>query len=100
MCYLCVIANMNNMLVACKLCYYMRIWYINMNWYENDISHFICMGTQWSIKCVCIHGFWRNYIGGLPTNIYRSMSTILYRRVVDKTIYRSMSTELYQRVNQ
>ena len=25
MCYLCVIANMNNMLVVCKLCYYMRI---------------------------------------------------------------------------
>ena len=23
-CYLCVIANMNNMLVVCKLCYYMR----------------------------------------------------------------------------
>ena len=25
MCYFCVIANMNNMLVVCKLCYYMRI---------------------------------------------------------------------------
>ena len=24
-CCLCVIANMNNMLVVCKLCYYMRI---------------------------------------------------------------------------
>ena len=42
---LCVIPNMNNMLVVCKLCYYMRILYINMNWYEIDISHFICTGT-------------------------------------------------------
>ena len=25
MCCLCVIANMNNMLIVCKLCYYMRI---------------------------------------------------------------------------
>ena len=25
MCCLCVIVNMNNMLVVCKLCYYMRI---------------------------------------------------------------------------
>ena len=25
MCCLCVIANMNSMLVVCKLCYYMRI---------------------------------------------------------------------------
>ena len=25
MCFLCVIANMNYMLIVCKLCYYMRI---------------------------------------------------------------------------
>ena len=43
--FLCVIANMNNMLVVCTLCYYMHILYINMNLYENGISHFKCMGT-------------------------------------------------------
>ena len=70
MCCLCVIANMNNMLVVCKLCYYMRIRYINMNWYENGISHFICAGTPYNIRCECMTRFWINYIGGLSTKLF------------------------------
>ena len=42
--------------------------------------------------------FGEKCIGGLAKIIYRSMSTIVYRRVVHKTIYRSMSTIIYQRV--
>ena len=35
---------------------------------------------------------------GLPTTIYRSMSTKIHQRVVHKAIYQSMSINLYRRV--